>query len=356
MAYQALGALGANRLMCKLNPEALNVFTIHGVSTATESDLWTPVRDQLESRLFDELLGALSRRHVFISIDTAVEIISGRRSPVRNAVVITFDDGYRNNFLEALPVLEKYDAPAAFYVTTKAVSSRQPFWFDRLDFALQSAARHGTRVEFADKEFVFENPCREAIAKEYAILREHAKCTISNDRDFAIALDELAGRIEQQTGEALSNILEKDHWASVVSAEDLANFARHPLVTIGSHTVSHSRLSFADDRNIEFELQESKNLLEKWTGKPVIHFAYPNGAYDDRAMRAVRKAGYVSAATSDPGANQVGINLMCMKRLSIPSMYSRAEIRARASGLESVVVNTLRRVSPGRPRGHRDSL
>jgi peptidoglycan/xylan/chitin deacetylase (PgdA/CDA1 family) len=345
LAYGTLGALGANRLMCRRNAHALRVFTVHGVSTATEHDLWTPLRDQLETRLFGELLDALSDRHEFVSIDTAVEILSGRRSPARNAVLITFDDGYRNNFLEALPVLEMYDAPATFYVTTQAVSSRQPFWFDRLDYALQSAARQGTRVEFAKREFVFENPSRAAVADEYAHLRQHAKCTFSRDQEFVAALDELAGRVEQQTGEALIDILEQDHWASVLSADDLFEFAKHPLVTIGSHTVSHSRLSFANDQDIMYELQESRKNLETWTGKTVKHFAYPNGAYDDRAMQAVHKAGYASAVTSDPGANQVGCDLMCIKRLSIPSRYSRAEIQARASGLEAALVNRLRPVS-----------
>lgn len=347
LVFRALDAVGANSLMRNMQSDAIRIFALHGVSSPVSSDLWTPLRDQLDVRRFDGLLAELDRRYEFVSMDTVVDLLNGQRHPIRNAVALTFDDGYSNNFVEALPVLEKYGAPATFFVTTNIVTSRQPFWFDRLDYALQGAAIKGAQFEFAGKEFALDSTCRKTLAQAFSALREHAKNAFSDDRDFTRSLGELAGRFEQETGRALHKIIERDHWSRVVTAGELATYSAHPLVTIGSHTVSHLRLSFANDVQMAQELSESKQILEEWTGKTVEHFAYPNGAYDDRSAHAVHDAGYKSAVTSNVGINRPGYDAMKLNRLSIPSNICPIEIRARASGLEYAIVNRLRQITRG---------
>ena len=85
-----------------------------------------------------------------------------------------------------------------------------------------------------------------------------------------------------------------------MSRADLGACAEHPLVTIGSHTVSHPRLTRCDDAALAAELEESRRLLEDWCGATVDLFAYPKGDYDLRVARAVRDAGYRAAFAEDP--------------------------------------------------------
>lgn len=164
----------------------------------------------------------------------------------RPGVLLTFDDGFANNATNALPVLEELGAPAVFFVAAQHV--RDPR--DWLPATRETVRRHW------DREDLVSDP---------------------------IARDLYDG----------------------MSREQLASCARHPLVTIGSHTVHHPLLTGCDDATLAAELEGSKALLEDWCGRGVDLFAYPAGDYDLRVARAVRAAGYRAAFAED--SREVGL-------------------------------------------------
>jgi len=147
-------------------------------------------------------------------------------------VLLTFDDGYANHADVALPLLEAYRAPAVFFVTTQHV--RDPGdWLP----AIRASVRHP---------------------------------------------------------ETLTAELRRDLFDGM-SAEQLRAAAASPLVTIGSHTVSHPFLTRLRGGDLARELVVSKRFLEGAAGRAVDLFAYPTGDYDRRTLAAVRDAGYRAA-------------------------------------------------------------
>lgn len=70
---------------------------------------------------------------------------------------------------------------------------------------------------------------------------------------------------------------------------------------VGSHTVSHTRMTELDDMNLMRELAHSKATLEDLLGSPVDSFAYPYGDWDTRCAEAVQQAGYSAACTTRTG-------------------------------------------------------
>jgi len=325
---------GLNWLFRTKNRDKLRFLTLHGVADYRAESTWVPLRSQLDVLRMRSILQALQKEYTFISIDDAVEMIDGRRPLVENAMVLTFDDGYLNNFTEALPVLEALEIPAVFYIATGVVETRKAFWFDRLDYIVQVAAAQNASIDVYGASFKFVANDREQVTEEYARMRRWCKKKIQTDEEFVAVLDAAAETLEQQCGRRIDDILEDDPWARIVTAEELQHYARNPLVTIGSHTVSHMRLSIASDADVRRELRESREKLEAWTGKPVVHFAYPNGDWDRRSRDAVEAAGYVSAVTSDSGLQATGRDRYTIRRLSIGSDDMPGIVRARASGLQ----------------------
>ena len=88
-------------------------------------------------------------------------------------------------------------------------------------------------------------------------------------------------------------------------------------VTIGSHTLSHPRLTEVDDKLANNEIKLSKMHLQDVLGEEVKHFAYPYGLYDPKHLRIVEEAGYVSACSTRSGFNRNDINLFELRRIEV---------------------------------------
>jgi peptidoglycan/xylan/chitin deacetylase (PgdA/CDA1 family) len=209
------------------------------------------------------VLGWLSPRFSFL---TPEEFFAAQPG-----VLLTFDDGMANNYLQALPILEQYSAPAVFFVTT-----------------------------------------------------QHLK----DPSNWLPAIRRQAGMVSQDQSRVPGEIA-RDLFDGM-SEDQLRSCGDHPLITVGSHTVSHSRLPGCENRTLDWELKESRSYLEQVSGSPVKLFAYPSGDYDRRVAEAVQAAGYEAAFAEEP----LGLG---MDRFEIPriGVYSDAHsyLSAKLSGL-----------------------
>jgi peptidoglycan/xylan/chitin deacetylase (PgdA/CDA1 family) len=153
--------------------------------------------------------------HVLTQLQAFNALERGTKLPSR-PVMITFDDGYRGVWANALPVLIRLHMPATAYVITDRISNGDPSFLTWP--MLRTLASHG--------------------------------------------------------------------------------------VAVGSHTVTHPDLTTLDDKQALVELRDSRRVLERHLHRPVQWFAYPAGAEDTRIVGLVRRAGYVLAVTTNPGALQ----------------------------------------------------
>jgi peptidoglycan/xylan/chitin deacetylase (PgdA/CDA1 family) len=132
----------------------------------------------------------------------------------------------------------------------------------------------------------------------------------------------------------------------VMSVAEIADLARMPQITIGSHSVNHSILPNCDAEELRKEINNSKRELEEWTGRPVRVFSYPNGDFDERTLRVLAEAGYSLAFTTENRAITLGENPYYIPRCSIMDDGSLAENICHALGLSAPVVNALKRRKP----------
>lgn len=98
---------------------------------------------------------------------------------------------------------------------------------------------------------------------------------------------------------------------------EISKLARHPLITIGSHTVTHPMLSELGAEASALEIRDSKLAIEEHTGMDVLDFCYPSGNYTERELDLVMQAGYRSAVTVKPGINDGKANLFALRRTEV---------------------------------------
>lgn len=240
---------------------------------------------------FDEQIAHLVRHHHPQSVPEAMDRLARGGLPKRS-VLITFDDGYRDNLVHALPILRRHGVPAAFYLATGMIDGDEvPWWYELGEIV---SASRGIRLEW--NGITLDLPMR-APSSRWAAFR---KLGILLKRQNAPDHRELMSRLRTLTACAPAS----PSACEFLSWEEVRELSRDPLVTIGSHTRHHLVLSRLQPAELREELAEGRARLEREIGRPVEHLAYPYGGGDEAAEREFRMAeelGFRSAFTTRPG-------------------------------------------------------
>lgn len=318
---------------------------LHGVADARAGTGWQPLWPRLSTKVMDQVLGQLARYYTFVSLADVVAMISGARPVIDNALVLTFDDGYRNNITEALPVLKKHRATGAFFVTTGYVGARKAYWIDRLDYALQKAPEEARYIKHGRYEFDLRSCDHDELMHGYRQLRLKIKGDCSDDHQMLEIFGAIASTLESAAGVTVDEIIDDDPYVSIASWHDL-QAALENGIEIGSHTINHFRLDAVDEDLIDEELIRSKAEIEDRLGIRCAFLCYPNGNCNDRIRSRTRMAGYDAALTTVNGLNAVGADLYALKRYTFPSKVSARENLLAISGMNEI--SLIRRILDAR--------
>jgi peptidoglycan/xylan/chitin deacetylase (PgdA/CDA1 family) len=134
------------------------------------------------------------------------------------------------------------------------------------------------------------------------------------------------------------------HLKNSMTVEDVRRISEMPQIAIGSHTVTHPFLPNCSNSQLDYELRESKRILEDWTGKPVWAFSYPNGDFDDRARQRVRENGYGLAATTENGFYRLNGDRYLLPRMEVMNDGSFTENLCHALGVWTLIISKFKRI------------
>ena len=332
------------KLWSFIHRKSIIFLTIHGVMDVKDGGQWIPVRKQISRDALDQALKLICKYYTFVSIGDAVAMLK-KKTPFRNySIVLTFDDGYRNNLTHALPILKKYNIPAAIFPAVGHIDRREPFWFDRLDYILQVAIKDGgDYVQIGDNKIALSSEKAEDTNLIVMKAIREVKKLSGNDRDIMYELDKELSRLERKHSKSLKEISENDKWTGLARWNEF-KAALSDGVTVGSHTINHSRLSLLTKEEALIELADSKKYIESRLNKSCHYVCYPNGAYNNEVADLAKVAGYKAGLTTEEGFNKVGSSLMTLKRVHLPQDASAVECLAVASGLSLKLSSFIKRI------------
>jgi peptidoglycan/xylan/chitin deacetylase (PgdA/CDA1 family) len=313
----------ANHAQCKRNKERklyfpflnrrvsrnLQILIYHRINDAQDPFFpGTPVD------AFKKQMAYLAANCAVLSLEDAVNRLKNRDLP-DNAVVITFDDGYKDNFLNALPILKKLSIPASVFLATDAIGSDRVLWHDKVfaafretHVAVLEGVGHDSKVysltTLEDKLFAQ----REVLKFLWSL----ADC----ERLFWI--DRLVERLRVINMKAAPDLML--NW-------DEIRIMQQSGIVFGSHTKTHPILSKVSTDRVRTEILQSKNVIEKNLGVPVTTFAYPVGRkqdFSESVKDLLKEAGYTCALTTMLGANEDDHDLFELKRATPWDNYTPA--------------------------------
>lgn len=237
---------------------------------------------------FRRLIRLLADQFEVISLEDALQRSDSGQLSGRS-VSITFDDGYADNFTQALPVLEEFGVPATFFVTSGYLDGGR-MWNDSII---------ETCRELPPGTYPIDHPDRtEFRVEDWDSRRKMAASMIS-------AWKHLPPAERQAKVDAFSQLLPALPNDLMMSTPQLQRMASSPSASIGGHTVSHPILLALPSQEARNEIQDGKSAIEEKIQRELKMFAYPNGKYGDdfsrEHMQMVADAGFDGAVATDWG-------------------------------------------------------
>jgi peptidoglycan/xylan/chitin deacetylase (PgdA/CDA1 family) len=319
-----------NALSRKLYGQSLAVLCYHGVVEADRSSDRVLYRNTVSLREFESQLEYLAKRFTPISAADLITALTQGKPVQTNSVVVTFDDGYRNNFTHAAPILYRKGIPAVFNLTTDYIGRNSILWTDEILFRMLDWPEAMLNAPVGS----FDLPEPAAWAERFRVARgisQACKRIPVDSRNEFLAL--LRTKTPPTPSRYDSEAHDFMNWAQ---ARQLAGQG----FDLGSHTVSHPILTGVSGEQLTYELAESRAIIERETRSACVVIAYPNGSPDDysqEVMQEAEKAGYrVAFSVEDRHAGRTPPRF-AVPRLAVPGHVPLPIFYSKVSGLYALL-------------------
>ena len=255
---------------------------------------------------FEEQVRYFSKNFLTVSLTTLVDCLRHKRAFPPNALVLTFDDGYADNY-GAARVLQQYGMTGLFYITAGCIESEEKFWIAEIRHLLRYTQQLQVCVPFPQEPYTasLQTPADRVAAMD-RLTYLLKTVDVSRREEIRAMLRTQLGKVPPFPDDLMLT------WGHL---KDMAAMG----MEIGAHTMTHANLPSASSDEAWFEIAESKSTLEKRLGIKVSHLAYPNGGsvqhYNDRIKQQVQQAGFLSATTSQSGILRHSSDVFAIRRV-----------------------------------------
>ncbi len=255
---------GIFRISSWFNKDLLTIFAYHGLSSPQEGNrLIHTGKKQIKTEEFEEHLRIITRYGHPITLEEAVK---NKKLPP-HPVVLTFDDGYKNNYSYAFPLLKKYHVPATIFVTTGFIDRTAYQWADRLAYIMENAPTEKIDFYWDGDKLTLELRSPAEKEKSIRIIKNYVKNVIPSEKIFLFIEN-----LQNQLG------VEYD-WSRIpedqlpLTWDEIRQMKDSGLISIGSHTVTHPILSRCTLEEQRKELSESQQRIADQLGAECNLFA-----------------------------------------------------------------------------------
>ena len=254
--------------------------------------------------VFAEQMEYLASNFNICALEDAVERMKRKDIP-DNTVVVTFDDGYADNYLYAFPILKKLSIPATIFLSTGAIGTGKRLWHDRVFSAFRE-----TKMAFFEgfgevsKRYRLETKAEKLSAQKEVLTFLRTR----NNEDLPYWIDILEEKLA---------VKDRTETPGIMLDWNEIRLMQQDGICFGSHTVTHPVLSKLSCDKLREEICESKQTLETELRVSIKPFAYPFGTnreFNDHTKSALREAGYICGVTTIFGANGKDQDLFELRR------------------------------------------
>src|SRR5215207_1806615 len=270
---------------------------------------------------FNRQMEYLAKWFHVISLHDLVEWLEGRKDLPPFAALITFDDGYLDNYSSAFPILRQHHVPALIFLTTEHIGTDAPFYWDMAAYCFAHTQRDRLTFPDGNVEHWSNSEQLERVSKHWI---EFMKTLPQAEKEIHV----------QRLPDSLGVAVPEGFFRRLMMDWEQVREVRKGGIEFGAHTMHHPILTRISLDQVRAEIEGSKARIEEELGEPVLGFAYPNGQssdLNDQIEKIVADSGIRTAFTLLNGpSSQVEVkrNPFAIRRIFISHRHSLAEYAA----------------------------
>jgi len=257
---------------------------------------------------FQQHMEYLARHANVVTMDEIAQAFDSNKKLPSGSIAVTFDDGFKDNFEVARPIMNRFGIRSTIYVTTDYIKNGKTPWFVRLRYSFLNSENKEWTDNMENKTYLLDGA-------------DQAKKAFSKVCDYCCVLSDSEQEDYIRSIEKELCVPELSTDNMVMTFEDL-RVLQSDGHTIGSHTISHPNLAYLNDKEIRYEMEESKKILESELKTDVVHFSYPNPALQPNWSNATTdicsQLKFKTAVLSEPGVVRREDNPLLLKRMHVP--------------------------------------
>ena len=250
----------------------------------------------------------LKDKFKIISLDVLVKRLKSGED-VSGCCVLTFDDGWRDNYTNAFPIFKNYQIPATIFLPTGFIGTQKWFWPEEVSLSLA---------------WLYQNKMDSSkipdILQKLFDKSQFYSCGQSCD-----AIDRFIDKLKQYEPQQREQVIAalKDvcpatkHERILMNWNEVQEMANSGLISFGAHTVSHTLLDQLTVENAQSEIEKSKEDIEKRLETQVDFFAFPNGNYNKKVLAILPDIKFAAAVTTRRGYIDKSPSLLELPRIAM---------------------------------------
>ncbi len=301
-----------------INHNHIIIMVYHRVNS--KKDTWS--LSSITPHEFEQQIIYLKNHYKIISLHKLIQLISSKeinKYKYKKVAIITFDDGYKDNYNYAFPIIKKNNIPVTIFLTANFISQDKLFWWDKVGYLLHHTHRDKITL---DNLVFFSLDTFKNKAISYLEITNKLKKIPNNDKLKYI------DKIQHECNVSIPKGLGKSLLMTWDEVEKMSNQG----VSFGAHTLTHPILTQISLEESETEIMSSKLKIESILKNKVQMFAYPNGDrydFNDEIINLLQKNRFLCAVTTLKGSVMINNSedVYKLRRISTSNDFDKFKLK-----------------------------
>ena len=290
----------------------LIILCYHGVTDYKSKGIENYNLKHINYKLFEKQIKKIKKNYVALSMNEVVMYIREKIKFPKNSLAVTFDDGFKNNYTIAAPILEKYGIQSTFYLSTGFIETEKMFWVDIVEDTINRTKKNKIKLNIDNKTLIFKT--------------ESFKNKIDSTKKIKTILKKTPVIIKDQIIKSLvkvTNVIPSTNASEnykKLSKIEIKALGSNKLFTIGAHTINNNSLTMLKSKELKKEISGSISYLSNLLKIPINHFSYPEGSkkdFNDQIIKYLKKSEIICSPSAIPGFNNFKTDPFKLKRFMI---------------------------------------